>query len=237
MPGCGARFPAPVKKKSLQQQRKISNIGSVKKIRGFFKKYFITGLLVLLPVWATYYVLSALLGVIDGILGDLPGHFLGLKFPGLGIITLVVFVLLVGMLFANYVGSRIVKLSDDLLHRVPLVRGVYFTVKQVMETFSMKHQFHGVALVEYPRKGCYSVGFMTGEVQSGSFCLTGKCVTVFVPTTPNPTAGFLLILPEAEVTKLDMSVEEGMKFIISLGLVPLSEIQAAQVKHHSQEAR
>ena len=207
----------------------------MKKIRDFARKYFITGLLVLLPVWATYYVLSALLGVIDGILGDLPAQFLGLRFPGLGIITLILFVLLVGGLFANYVGSRIVKVSDELLHKVPLVRGVYFTVKQVMETFSMKHQFHGVALVEYPRKGCYSVGFMTGEVQGDRMGLTGRFVTVFVPTTPNPTAGFLLILPEDEATKINMTVEEGMKFIISLGLVPMSEIQANKLKQPAQE--
>ena len=179
------------------------------------RKYFITGLLVILPVWATYYVLSALLGVIDGILAGVPAYVLGRRIPGLGILTLVLFVLLIGMLFANYLGSRIVKFSDELLHKVPLVRGVYFTVKQVMETFSMKHQFRGVGLVEYPRKGCYSVGF----------------VTVFVPTTPNPTAGFLLILPEAEVARIDMTVEEGMKFIISLGLVPMSELQANKLKH------
>jgi len=144
---------------------------------------------------------------------------------------------IVGVLFANYLGSRIVKISDDLLHRVPLVRGVYFTVKKVMETFSMRHQFHGVALVEYPRKGCYSVGFMTGEVQDGVLGLSGRFVTVFVPTTPNPTAGFLLILPETEVAKLDLSVEEGMKFIISLGLVPLDEIQADKLKRAAQEVR
>jgi uncharacterized membrane protein len=209
----------------------------VKKIRGFFKKYFITGLLVILPVWATYYVLTALLGVIDGLLGDLPAHFLGHRFPGLGIITLILFVLLIGVLFANYLGRRIVKKSDELLQKVPLVRGVYFTVKQIMETFSMKQQFHGVGLVEYPRKGCYSVGFMTGETQGGTFGMSGKFVTVFVPTTPNPTAGFLLILPEAEVAKLDMSVEQGMKFIISLGLVPLSDLQANKLKQQAQEVR
>lgn len=209
----------------------------MKKIRDFFRKYFLTGLLVLLPVWATYYVLSALLGVIDGILADVPAHFLGHKIPGLGILTLILFVLLVGVLFANYLGSRIVKVSDDLLHKVPLVRGVYFTVKQIMETFSMKHQFHGVALVEYPRKGCYSVGFMTGEVQGSSLGREGTFVTVFVPTTPNPTAGFLLVLPEAEVTRLDMTVEEGMKFIISLGLVPMSELQAGKLKHHQEGAQ
>ncbi len=209
----------------------------MKKIKDFFKKYFITGLLVILPVWATYYVLSALLGVIDGILADLPAHFLGYRIPGLGIVTLTLFVLLVGVLFANYLGSQVVKASDELLHKVPLVRGVYFTVKQVMETFSMKHRFHGVALVEYPRKGCYSVGFMTGEAPGSALGLTGNFVTVFVPTTPNPTAGFLLILPETEVTKLDISVEEGMKFIISLGLVPLNENQINKLKQPVREVR
>jgi uncharacterized membrane protein len=198
----------------------------VKKLRDSFKKYFITGLLVIIPIWATYYVLSGLLGVIDNLLGDLPGYLLGLKFPGLGIITLVLFVLLVGLLSANYIGKNVVRYGDTLMQRVPLVRGVYSTMKKIMDTFSMKHNFHGVALVEYPRKGCYSVGFMTGEVKGESIGLEGRFITVFVPTTPNPTAGFLLLLPEAEVKRLDMTVEQGMKFIVSLGLVSLSEIQA-----------
>ncbi len=209
----------------------------MKKLQFLFKKYFITGLLVLIPVWATYYVLSALLTSIDGMLGDLPRYLIGLKFPGLGILTLIVFILFVGMLSANYLGSRIVRYSDEMLHKVPLVRGVYFTVKQVMETFSMKQNFHGVALVEYPRKGCYSIGFMTGEVPGDHVKLNGTYVTVFVPTTPNPTAGFLLILPQSEVTQLDMSVEQGMKFIISLGLVPLGESEAQKLKHLGSEHR
>lgn len=209
----------------------------MKKIKDFFKKYFITGLLVLLPIWATYYVLSALLSIIDGMLGDLPRYFLGLKFPGLGIITLVLFIVAIGMLSANYLGTRLVRYSDHLMQRVPLVRGVYTTVKQIMETFSVKHNFHGVALVEYPRKGCYSIGFMTGEVKGESIGLAGRFKTVFVPTTPNPTAGFLLILPEAEVTDINMTVEQGMKFIVSLGLVPMGEIEANKLKQsHHQEA-
>ncbi len=202
----------------------------MKKIKDFFKKYFITGLLVLLPIWATYYVLSALLSIIDGMLGDLPRYLLGLKFPGLGIITLVLLIVSIGMLSANYLGTRLVRYSDQLMQRVPLVRGVYTTVKQIMDTFSVKHNFHGVALVEYPRKGCYSVGFMTGEVQGESIGLAGKFITVFVPTTPNPTAGFLLILPEAEVAQLDMTVEQGMKFIVSLGLVPMGHTEANKLK-------
>ncbi len=209
----------------------------MKKIKDFFKKYFITGLLVILPIWATYYVLSALLGVIDGMLGNLPHYLLGLKFPGLGIISLIILILIVGMLSANYLGTRLVRYSDHLMQKVPLVRGVYTTVKQIMETFSIKHNFHGVALVEYPRKGCYSIGFMTGEVKGEAVGLAGKFKTVFVPTTPNPTAGFLLILPEAEVAEIDMTVEQGMKFIVSLGLVPMTEIEANKLKHaHRLEA-
>lgn len=207
----------------------------MKKIKDFFKKYFITGLLVLLPIWATYYVLSALLGIIDGIVGDLPHYLLGLKFPGLGIITLILFILIIGMLSANYMGNRLVRYSDRLMQRVPLVRGVYTTVKQIMETFSVKHNFHGVALVEYPRKGCYSIGFMTGEVKGESIGFEGRYKTVFVPTTPNPTAGFLLVLPEAEVAEIDMTVEQGMKFIVSLGLVPMGDIEANKLKHAHRE--
>jgi uncharacterized membrane protein len=223
-------------KKSLQPRCKISNIETVKKIRDLFKKYFITGLLVLLPVWATYYVLTALLGVIDGILGDLPSHFMGFRFPGMGILTLVVLILLMGVLSANYLGTRIVRYSDRLMQKVPLVRGIYSTVKQIMETFSVKHNFNGVGLVEYPRKGCYSIGFITGEVQGARLGLSGKFISVFVPTTPNPTAGFLLILPESEVTRLAMTVDEGMKYIISLGLVSLTDIDAQKLKQVNREA-
>lgn len=205
----------------------------MKKIRNFFKKYFIMGLLVIMPIWATYYVLSGLLGVIDGMLGDLPGYFLGKRFPGLGIITLVLFVLLIGFLSANYIGKNLIRYSDALMQRVPLVRGVYSTMKKMMETFSMKQNFHGVGLVEYPRKGCYSIGFITGHLQGEEMGMTGRFMTVFVPTTPNPTAGFLLILPEAEVRRLDITVEQGMKFIVSLGLVSLSEVQVA--KPHQTE--
>jgi uncharacterized membrane protein len=124
------------------------------------------------------------------------------------------------------------------MQKVPLVRGVYTTVKQIMETFSVKHNFHGVALVEYPRKGCYSMGFMTGEIKGESLGLPGRFITVFVPTTPNPTAGFLLILPEAEVRQLNMTVDQGMKFIISIGLVPLGEFDVQKLTSlHAPEGR
>lgn len=201
----------------------------MKNLRIFLKKNFITGLLVVVPVGVTVFVLKGLLGWIDNILGDLPGYVTGLEFPGLGIITLILFILLIGMISANYFGNRLVRFWDEFVQKVPLVRGVYSTVKQVMQTFSVKHNFRGVALVEYPRTGCFSIGFVTGDISGESVGLTGNYQTVFVPTTPNPTAGFLLILPEAEVRHLDMSVEQGMKFIISLGLVSLSEREALKL--------
>jgi uncharacterized membrane protein len=202
----------------------------VKKIKFFLKKYFLTGLLVVVPVTATVIVLKAILSWIDSILGDLPGTAIGLRFPGLGIITLVLLILAIGVISANYFGNRLLRSWDGVMQRLPLVRGVYTTVKQMMETFSVKHNFSGVALVEYPRAGCYSIGFVTGQVAGEAAGLAGKHLTVFVPTTPNPTAGFLLILPEAEVHQLDMSVEQGMKFIISLGLVSLNEREAFRLK-------
>ncbi len=201
----------------------------MKKLKNFLKKNFITGLLVVVPVGATIFVLKWILEAIDSILGHIPSYVIGLEFPGLGIITLLLLILLIGIVSANYFGNRMLRAWDEFMQKVPLVRGVYSTVKQVMQTFSVKHNFHGVALVEYPRAGCYSIGFVTGDVAGGSLGLTGNYQTVFVPTTPNPTAGFLLILPESEVHHLDMSVEQGMKFIISLGLVSLSEREALKL--------
>ena len=162
----------------------------MKKVQDFFKKYFITGLLVLIPIWATYYVLSSLLGIIDGMLGDLPGYLLGLKFPGLGIITLILFVLFIGVLSANYIGKNLVSYGDSLMQRVPLVRGVYSTMKKIMETFSMKQNFHGVGLVEYPRKGCYSVGFITGGLQGEELGLVGQVRYGICSYHSQPYSGF-----------------------------------------------
>ena len=207
----------------------------MKKLQIFLKKYFFTGLLVVIHAGVTVLVLKSILEWIDSILGDLPGTLIGLTFPGLGIITLILLILIIGVISANYFGNRVLRSWDHLMQRVPLVRGVYSTVKQVMETFSVKHNFSGVALVEYPRKGCYSIGFVTGDVDHRAMGLAGPHVSVFVPTTPNPTAGFLLILPEGEVRKLDMTVDQGMKYIVSLGLVSMNKRQAKKLLRESAE--
>jgi uncharacterized membrane protein len=201
----------------------------VKKLQHYLKKNFITGLLVVIPIGVTVFVLRAFLGWIDGILGDLERELIGHYYPGLGIITLFLFILLIGIISANYIGKRILLGWDRIMRRLPLVRGIYTTVKQMMETFSTDQNFSGVGLVEYPRKGCFSVGFITGRVDEGFMGLLGTHLSVFIPTTPNPTAGFLLILPEQEVRKLDMTVEQGMKYIVSLGLAPLDEQSARKL--------
>jgi uncharacterized membrane protein len=198
----------------------------VKNLKNFLKKNFITGLLVVVPVAVTVYVLKALLIWIDGILGNIEQDLLGHYYPGLGIITLLLLILVIGIISANYIGNRVLHAWDRLMRRLPLVRGIYSTVKQMMETFSTAQNFHGVGLVEYPRKGCYSIGFITGQVDDRTMGLSGKYLSVFVPTTPNPTAGFLLLLPENEVRKLNVTVDQGMKYIVSLGLVTMNELQA-----------
>ena len=207
----------------------------MKKLKNFFKKNFLTGLFVAVPVGVTIFVLKALLVWIDGILGDIERELLGRYYPGLGIVTLLLLILFVGIISANYIGNKVLKAWDRLLLRLPLVRGIYSTVRQMMETFSVDHTFHGVGLVEYPRKGCYSVGFITGNADEKALGLQGRHLSVFVPTTPNPTAGFLLILPEGEVRKLDVTVDQGMKYIVSLGLVSLNSQQAKKLLKESAE--
>ncbi len=201
----------------------------MKKLKNFLKKNFITGLLVVVPVAVTVFVLKALLIWIDGILGDIERDLLGHYYPGLGIITLLLLIFVIGTISANYIGNRVLHAWDRLMRRLPLVRGIYSTVRQMMETFSTAQNFHGVGLVEYPRKGCYSIGFITGQVDDRIMGLSGIYLSVFVPTTPNPTAGFLLLLPENEVRKLNVTVDQGMKYIVSLGLVTMNEIQAEKL--------
>ena len=198
----------------------------MKKLQSFIKKNFITGLLVVVPVGVTVFVLKALLIWIDSILGDLERDLLGHYYPGLGIVTLLLLIFIIGVISANYIGHKVLHAWDRLMRRLPLVRGIYSTVRQMMETFSAEQNFSGVGLVEYPRKGCFSVGFITGQADEKITGLPGRHLSVFVPTTPNPTAGFLLILPENEVRKLDMTVGQGMKYIVSLGLASFNDQQA-----------
>ena len=192
------------------------------------KKYLITGLLIWVPLVITVWVLSFLVGTLDRTLlllpaGWQPRAWLGFIIPGLGVLLTLVVVLLTGMLGANIIGQRLVKIWESLLNRIPVVKSLYSSVKQVSDTlFSSSGQaFRKALLVQYPRQGSWTIAFQTGQ-PGGDVAnhLTGEYVSVYVPTTPNPTSGFFLMMPRADVIELDMNVDEALKYIISMGVVP-----------------
>ena len=190
------------------------------------RKYLIAGLLVWMPLGITFLVIRAIVGLLDRTLLLLPqayqpDNLLGVHIPGLGVVLAVLLVLATGMIVANFLGKRLVVAWEHFLARIPLVRTLYAGIKQIMEAVlaTDAKSFRKVLLIEYPRKGLWSVAFMTsdklGEVQAKT---DGKVISVFIPTTPNPTSGFVIMVPENEVIVLDMAVEDGLKMIISLGV-------------------
>ena len=186
------------------------------------RNYFFTGIIVLLPLIITVYVFLVIFNLLDGLLAELIEALLGFAVPGLGMVLTVIFVLLVGLVATNVIGKRFIALFDRLITRIPMVKVIYGAVKQIISAFATQPRdaFRRVALVEYPRPGIYAIGFVTGEgtgeVQEKT---AAKVSSIFIPTTPNPTSGMLLLVPQAEITYLDMSVEEGLKWIISGGVV------------------
>lgn len=189
------------------------------------RNYFIAGLLVWIPIWVTWVMISFIVETLDRTLSILPDevqpeHLVGHHIPGLGMILSVLIVLVTGLIATNFFGRRLFSLGEAILHRIPLVRSIYKAVKQVMETLlsSNSNAFRKVLLVEYPRKGIWSVAFQTSTIPSSN-ATEQELVAVFVPTTPNPTSGFLFMVPKSEVIEVDMSVDEAFKMIISLGVV------------------
>ncbi len=193
-----------------------------KRISHFFRTYFITGLLVTLPLGLTYWILKVLLQSMERLIGNPIQRYFEIYIPGMGIILLVCLILLIGIFARNLIGRKLGNLGERLLDKIPLVRPVYRFVKHLVNTIFMQGQqnFKGVVLVEYPRRGIYSIGFVTSEVRGVVKEVTDlDMVNVFLPTTPNPTSGFYLIFPKEDVTFLDLSIEEGAKIIISAGMV------------------
>lgn len=192
------------------------------------KRYLIAGLLVWVPLVITVWVLSFLVGTLDQTLLLLPQpwqpeSWLGFYIPGLGVLLTLAVVLLTGMFAANILGQRLVRVWERFLARIPVVKSVYSSVKQVSDTlFSSSGQaFRKALLVQYPRPGSWTIAFLTG-VPGGEVAghLTGDYVSVYVPTTPNPTSGFFLMMPRRDVIELDMTVDAALKYIISMGVVP-----------------
>ncbi len=192
-----------------------------------FRRYLVAGILVWAPLAVTYFLLRFAVGLMDRTLLLLPQQYrpeelLGFQIPGLGVILTLIVLLVTGLLAANFVGRAAVGVWDSLMNRIPVVRSIYSAAKNFAEmVFSDSSQsFKRVLMIEYPRKGLYSLAFQTatelGEVQGR----TGEeVVCCFVPTTPNPTSGFIIIVPKKDITILDMEVDEALKMIISLGVV------------------
>jgi uncharacterized membrane protein len=198
-----------------------------KGIRAFFKANLIAGLLFLTPLVATFFFLRVLIQWMDRILlvipkGYRPEDLLPFPVPGFGVIIIVLLVLVTGILVRNYLGSRLVAIWDYIVSRIPLVNKFYISVQQLVETVAKggAKDFKRVVLVEFPRKGMYSLAYVTGvavgELQEKT---NKKVINLYVPTTPNPTSGYYLIVDENEVIELDMSVEDSFKLLISGGII------------------
>ena len=185
------------------------------------RNYFITGVVVLIPIGFTLYLTKILIGISSNLIPKNinPNSYLPFNIPGVEIIISILLITIVGGLSLSFFGRRILKLIDDLFKRIPFLRTVYSAVIQMTETFSKKDDSKkSVVLVEYPRKGVWAVGFATKENKGEMSQKTGKnLINVFVPTTPNPTSGFLLMFPIEDVIYLNMSFEEASKFIVSAG--------------------
>ncbi|MCH9770741.1 MAG: DUF502 domain-containing protein [Gammaproteobacteria bacterium] len=197
------------------------------------RRYFIAGLLVWLPIAATYIVIRFIIGLLNNSVKLLPHKYqpdtlLGMHIPGIGLAITIIVLFLTGLLATNYIGHRIIRVWEKIVDRIPLIRSIYAAVKQVLHAVLQPNgqSFRKVLLVEFPRKGIWSIAFQT-STQFHSPEVNEDMVTAFIPTTPNPTSGFLTFIPKQDVTELDMSVEEGLRMVISLGVVvPKQAIKA-----------
>jgi uncharacterized membrane protein len=191
------------------------------------RKYIIAGLLVWLPLAATVVIIKLVIDLLDKLILLLPPEWqpatvLGFSIPGFGVILAISILLITGMLAANLFGRRLVQFWESILNRIPLVRSIYNSVKQISTTIfdSNGKSFRKVVMLQYPRKGLWSIGFLSNDSVSTDIDeLKEGLVAVFVPTTPNPTSGFIIMAPREDITELDMTIEEGFKFIISMGVI------------------
>lgn len=193
-----------------------------------FRRYFISGLLVWLPIWVTLLAMTFLFDLMSNTLLLLPHRYqpdvlLGFHVPGIGVIITLSVIFVTGIVVANFVGRRLVIIGDAMIGRIPLVRTVYTGVKQLVDTLFTPggQSFRKVLLIEYPRAGLWTLAFQTGDVasQMQSLITQDPMISLYVPTTPNPTSGFLMLVARKDVIEIDMSVDQALKFIISLGVV------------------
>jgi uncharacterized membrane protein len=203
---------------------------------GYIRRSLISGLLVWLPILVTLLVINFMLNLLNNILLLLPKEYqpdalIGFHIPGISLIITLLVIFLTGLLVANLLGRRLIAMGDAIIVRIPLVRTIYTGVKQVSETLLTPggQSFRKVLLVEYPRPGVWTIAFQAGDValEVEQKLAQEGLVSLYVPTTPNPTSGFLLIVPRSSIIELNMSVEQALKYVISLGVVqPINHIAA-----------
>jgi uncharacterized membrane protein len=201
------------------------NSERIKKIR----KIFVRGIFSILPLAVTIYVILFFLNILENSIGKFINEMIGLglrktdfKIPAIGLIVSILLVFLSGFIVTNFIGANFFAKIEKFLHRIPIVPKIYFGIKQIVEAFSLQGSqlFSKVAIVEYPRKGIYAIGFVTGDTKGEIKSKTNKkLINIFIPTTPNPTSGMLVFIPEEDVEYLEMSVEDGLKLIVSAGVV------------------
>lgn len=189
------------------------------------RRYFIAGLLVWVPIYITYFVVHFIVTLLDGTLALLPenyhpGNFLGHEIPGAGVIFTIIILIFTGMLVTNFIGHRLLTLWEKIVSRIPLIRNIHSATKQVMSAVVQPNgkAFRKVVLIPYPHPGMWSIAFVTSETLNSPWT-THNVINVFVPTTPNPTSGFLLFVPIHETIELNISVEEALRMVISLGVI------------------
>jgi uncharacterized membrane protein len=197
-------------------------------LRKKLRRYFFAGLLVLVPVGLTIVVVRWIVSLMDGLVVRMlplrwqPEQLFGFSLPGVGIVLTFLLILFTGVLVTNYFGHKLVQASEKLVYRIPLVKGIYTLFKQVADTVlsSERQGFRKVVLLEYPRKGIWSIGFVTGVSEGELQRVTERrVINVFMPTTPNPTSGYYILVPEEDAHVLGMTVEEAFKLIVSGGMV------------------
>lgn len=198
------------------------------------RRWLISGLLVTLPLAVTLWILEIIVSFLDSSLQLLPSGwrpeaYVGFKVPGVGVLLTLCMVLLIGAFASNYLGAKLFTWWDNFLGRIPIVRSIYSAVKQVSDTlFSSKgNSFREAVLVEYPRKGLWTVAFVTGRPtgELANHLNPDEYLSIYVPTTPNPTSGFYIILPHTDVIPLKISVDEAIKVIVSMGVLPVSDMK------------
>lgn len=204
----------------------------------YLRSYLLTGLVVWLPILVTFVVLRFIIDILDNTMALLPQAYqpeqlLGVHLPGLGVVLSLALLLVTGIIATNILGQRLVIFGEALLARIPLVRSIYNAAKQVIQAvFATNSQaFRKVLLIEYPRKDLWSLAFQTGKTSPELCAHTGEeMLSLFVPTTPNPTSGFLLMIPKRDAIELSMTVDEALKLIISLGVMQAPPSIGSEVK-------